>query len=219
MNELFSDWLNWSPQLLSGLGISLQLVAIALLVGIPLGLLLAIVSSSKRTWVRYIGILAVEVGRGAPALVVLQIVYFGLPAMGLTFTSFVCGAIALALTTAAYTSEILRAGINAVPQGEVEAAQALGMTYVDTLRYIQIPQGVMVAIPALMGFAILMFQATSLTFTIAVPELLSRAYRIGAATYMYLDVLVLAGVFYLAVTIPFGWLVSYCEKKMNHHLS
>lgn len=219
MNELLMNWWSWSPQLLSGLWVSVQIAALALIVGMPIGLGLALLSSSKRHLLRYCGVIIVEIGRGAPALVILQIIYFGLPVSGLTVGSFASGVIALALTAAAYTSEILRAGLNSVPDGEIEAGHALGLTSRDLLRYVVIPQGLLVATPALMGFAILMFQATSLTFTIAIPELLSRAYRVGAATYLYLDVLVLAGFFYLSVTIPFGWFVSYVEGRMGRHLN
>lgn len=218
MMETLSNWLEWSPQLFRGLLVSLRLAGLALLCGLPLGLVLALISSGRNKVIRYAAIAVVEIGRGAPALVVLQMVYYGLPASGLTVGAFTSGAIALALTTGAYTSEILRAGLNAVPHREVEAGWALGMTHSDVMRYVVIPQGVLFAVPALMGFAILIFQATALTFTIATPELLARAYRIGAATYLYLDVLILAGIFYLAVTIPFGWLVSYTERRLSSHL-
>ncbi|WP_102960507.1 amino acid ABC transporter permease [Mangrovicella endophytica] len=218
MSETLSNWIDWLPQLVQGLLVSLQLTGLALLIGLPLGLLLALLSASKTTWLRRAAIVAVEIGRGAPALVVLQMVYYGLPASGLTVSAFASGAIALGLTTGAYTSEILRAGLNAVPKREVEAGFALGMTYPDIMRFVVIPQGILFAVPALMGFAILIFQATALTFTIAIPELLARAYRVGAATYLYLDVLILAGLLYLAVTIPFGWLVSYTERRMSSHL-
>lgn len=218
MTEIFVNWANWSPQLFQGLIVSLQLAGLALLFGLPLGLSLALTSSAKNRLVRYFSVILVEIGRGAPALVVLQMVYYGLPASGLTVTAFTSGAIALALTTGAYTSEILRAGLNAVPDREIEAGWALGLTYQDILRFVVIPQGILFAVPALMGFAILIFQATALTYTIAIPELLARAYRVGAATYLYLDVLILAGLFYLAITIPFGWLVSYTERRLGSHL-
>lgn len=218
MTDLLSNWLDWLPQLLKGLWISLKLTGFALALGLPLGLVLALTSSARNPALRWPSIALVEIGRGAPALVVLQMVYYGLPSTGLNLSAFLSGAIALALTTAAYTSEILRAGINAVPHGEVEAGQALGMTRRDILRDVVIPQGVIFAVPALMGFAILIFQATALTFTIAIPELLARAYRIGAATYLYLDVLVLAGLVYLAVTIPFGWLVNRAARRLGSHL-
>lgn len=218
MTELLTNWADWLPQLLQGLWISLKLTGLALALGLPLGLVLALASSARGPALRWPAIALVEIGRGAPALVVLQMVYYGLPSAGLNLSAFLSGAIALGLTTAAYTSEILRAGINAVPQGEVEAGQALGMTRPDILRFVVIPQGVIFAVPALMGFAILIFQATALTFTIAIPELLARAYRIGAATYLYLDVLILAGLVYLAVTIPFGWLVNRAARRLGSHL-
>jgi polar amino acid transport system permease protein len=151
--------------------------------------------------------------------VTLAIVYYGLPSTGMTLSSFTAAVLALALTTGAYTSEILRAGLQAVPHGEIEAAGALAMSHRDTLRFIVIPQGVRIAVPALMGFSILIFQGTSLAFTIALPELLSRAYSIGSSTFRYLDVLVLAGLLYLLVAIPAGWLVSWTEKRMSRHLT
>ncbi|SEE29554.1 amino acid ABC transporter membrane protein 2, PAAT family [Rhizobiales bacterium GAS188] len=216
--EILSNWIIWSPQLFQGLLVSLRLAGLALVFGLPLGLVLALASSTIVRPVRYAAITIVEIGRGAPALVVLQMVYYGLPAAGMTVNGFASAAAALALTTGAYTSEILRAGLNAVPHREIEAGWALGMTHRDITRFVVIPQGILFAVPALMGFAILIFQATALTFTIAIPELLARAYRIGAATYLYLDVLILAGVFYLAVTIPLGWLVSYTERRLGSHL-
>ncbi len=218
MIEMMSNWADWTPQLLKGLKVSLQLAGLALLFGLPLGLALALLSSVKARLPRYLAITVVEIGRGAPALVVLQMVYYGLPSSGLNVSAFISGAIALALTTGAYTSEILRAGLNAVPRREVEAGQALGITQADIMRFVVIPQGVLFAVPALMSFAILIFQATALTFTIAVPELLARAYRVGAATYLYLDVLLLAGLLYLAVTIPFGWLLAWTERRLGSHL-
>lgn len=218
MMELLSNWADWTPQLYKGLKVGLQLVGLAMLFGLPLGLALALLSSARARLPRYLAIAAVEIGRGAPALVVLQMVYYGLPSAGLNVGAFAAGSTALALTTGAYTSEILRAGLNAVPRREVEAGMALGMTHADIMRYVVIPQGVLFAVPALMSFAILIFQATALSFTIAVPELLARAYRVGAATYLYLDVLILAGLLYLAVTIPFGWLVSWTERRLGSHL-
>jgi polar amino acid transport system permease protein len=216
--NILNDWPSYLPGLLAGLGISVQVALLSLLVGLPGGLLLAIGASSKKKLVRVLIIGIVEIGRGTPALVVLQIFYFGLPASGLTLSSMWASVVALAATTAAYTSEILRGGLQAVPQGEVEAAGALGMSRRDTLRFIIIPQGFRVAIPSLIGFAILIFQATSLAYTVALPELLSQAYSIGSTTFNYLSVLVLAGLMYAAITIPASWLTSRAEKRLARHL-
>ncbi len=216
--NILNDWPSYLPGLLAGLGISVQVALLSLLVGLPGGLLLAIGASSKKKLVRVLIIGIVEIGRGTPALVVLQIFYFGLPASGLTLSSMWASVVALAATTAAYTSEILRGGLQAVPQGEVEAAGALGMSRRDTLRFIVIPQGFRVAIPSLIGFAILIFQATSLAYTVALPELLSQAYSIGSTTFNYLSVLVLAGLLYAAITIPASWLTCRAEKRLARHL-
>jgi polar amino acid transport system permease protein len=216
--NIFNDWPSFLPGLLAGLGVSVQVALLSLLIGIPGGLLLAIGAGSKKKPVRTLIIGIVEIGRGTPALVVLQIFYFGLPASGLTLSSMGASVVALAATTAAYTSEILRGGLQAVPQGEVEAAGALGMSRRDTLRFIVIPQGFRVAIPSLIGFAILIFQATSLAYTVALPELLSQAYSIGSTTFNYLSVLVLAGLMYAAITVPASWLTCRAEKRLARHL-
>ena len=216
--NILTDWPAFLPGLLAGLGVSVQVALLSLLIGIPGGLMLAIGAGSKKKLVRTLIIGIVEIGRGTPALVVLQIFYFGLPASGLTLSSMGASVVALAATTAAYTSEILRGGLQAVPQGEVEAAGALGMSRRDTLRFIVIPQGFRVAIPSLIGFAILIFQATSLAYTVALPELLSQAYSIGSTTFNYVSVLVLAGLMYAAITIPASWLTCRAEKRLARHL-
>ena len=217
MNFL-NDWSAYLPELLAGLSLSLRVALLSLLIGIPGGLLLAIGTNSRKKFVRILIIGVVEIGRGTPALVVLQMFYFGLPASGLTLSSMAASVAALAVTTAAYTSEIIRGGLQAVPQGEVEAAGALGMSRRDTLWFIVIPQGFRVAIPPLIGFAILIFQATSLAYTVALPELLSHAYSIGSTTFNYLSVLVLAGLMYAAITIPASWLTGRAEKRLARHL-
>jgi len=103
--------------------------------------------------------------------------------------------------------------------GETEACQTLGVSRLDTLRFVVVPQGLRIALPALMGFAILIFQATSLCFTIAVPELLSQAYSIGSSTFKYFSVLALAGLLYAIITIPASWFVERTEKRMSKHLA
>lgn len=216
--DLLSDWISWSPRLLSGLWVSIQVTVLSLAIGLPLGLCLAFLSSAKSRIVRMVTIVFVEIGRGMPALVMLQMVYFGLPEVNIVLDSFMATVVALSLTTSAYTSEIIRAGLRAVPEGEIEAAEALGLKRLDIMRFILIPQGFRIALPTLMGFAILILQVSSLAFTLGLPELLSQAYSIGASTFRYLEVLTLAGIFYLLITVPGGWLVERFEKRLSRHL-
>lgn len=213
----FHVWGTALPSLLRGLGTSLQLTLLALSLGLPLGLVLALGAASSKKLLRRVTVGVVEIGRGTPALVMLQIVYFGLPASGLTLTAFLSAGVSLALTTGAYTSEIIRGGLQAVPLGQTEASEALGMGRGDVLRHVVIPQGLRIALPALVGFSITIFQATSLAYSIALPELLGRAYSIGSQTFLYLSVLTLAGLMYAAITVPSSLLVGRLETRMARH--
>lgn len=217
--SIFNGWGDYLPTLLQGLWVSVKVTAAALVIGLPIGLLLALGSGSSNKLVKALTIALVELGRGTPSLVVLQIFYFGMPGFGVTLSSFISAAIAFSLTTAAYTSEIIRGGLQAVPAGEVEAADALGMSNRDTLRYIIVPQGLRVAMPPLIGFGVLIFQASSLAYTIALPELLGQAYSIGSTTFQYLSVLTLAGLLYAAVTIPASLLTDRVQARMSRHLT
>jgi polar amino acid transport system permease protein len=212
------EFLDWLPRLAGGLWVSVQVTLLSLLIGVPLGLGFALLSSTRSRVARVVTGAVVEVGRGMPALVMLQMVYFGLPETGVVLDAYWAAIVALSLTTGAYTSEIIRAGLRAVPEGEVEAADALGVTRGDTLRFVVIPQGLRIAVPALLGFAILILQVSSLAYTIGLPELLSQAYSIGASTFQYLPVLVLAGLLYLVITVPGGWLVDAFERRLSRHL-
>lgn len=218
MTETLTMVGQWMPRLLDGLGLSLQVTGVSLIIGILGGLALAVLALSRKRSVRILAMITTEIGRGTPALAMLQFVYFGLPQTGIMLEAFAAAVTALTLTTAAYTSEIIRAGLKSVPQGELEASAALGISHRDALRFIIIPQGMRIAIPSLLGFSILMFQVSSLAFTIGLPELLSQAYSIGASNFRYLEVLSVAGLLYLAVTIPAGWFTRRLERKMSQHL-
>ena len=215
--SLVSAWSNWLPHLLDGLLVSVKVTGLSLVIGFSAGLVLALLLSSSSRLVRWPFVLLVEVGRGMPALVMLQLVYFGLPSAGITLNPFPATVLALSLTTAAYTSEIIRAGLRAVPAGELEAADALGLSRADAARFVVIPQGLRIALPPLMGFAILVLQVSALAISLGLPELLSQAYSIGANTFRYFDVLILAGLLYLAITIPASRLVGALEGRLGRH--
>jgi polar amino acid transport system permease protein len=218
LGATWQDVVSWLPDLWAGFLISLRVTFFSLLFGIPAGLLLAIGQQTKARSLRWLCLTVVELGRGAPALVLLQFLYFGLPSVGVSITSFVSAVLALAWATGAYTSEIIRAGLDAVPQGQHEATSALGMSRGDALRFVIIPQGLRVAIPALLGFSILVFQGTSLCFTIALQEIISRAYDIGNTTFLYFPALAVAAVFFAAVCIPASLLVSYIEQRTGKNV-
>jgi polar amino acid transport system permease protein len=211
----FEFWAENFPQMLAGMGVSLQLTLGALVMGIPLGLLLALGVSSKLQVLRWVCLALVEVGRGAPALVVLYVVYYGLPVLQLSPEAMTCAYIGLTYTTSAYTSEYIRGGLKAVSPGSIEAAHALAMPSFDVLRFILIPQGLRVAIPSLMGFAIQIFQATSLTYSITVREVTAVSYSVASQTFRALEIFTLAGIMYAVITIPASWLTNKVEQRLT----
>lgn len=213
-----NDWINVAPEFLRGLWVAVRVTAVCLTIGIPAGLLLALGVMSKRRAIHIPVVLLVEAGRGMPALLVLQLTYFGLPQYGLTLSSFVATVAALGLNTAAYTSEFIRGGLQSVPQGEIEAAQAMNMSAIDTLRFIIIPEGLRVAIAPVLGYSILIFQATSLAFTIALPELMSSTISAASSSFQYMSYFIFAGILYLAITIPASQGAILLERRFSRHL-
>lgn len=215
MSNTLSFWWANLPQMLGGLLVSLELVVMSLLVGMPMGLLLAVGMGSRFAPVRWLIIGIVEVARGAPALVMLYVVYFGLPALHWTPTAMVCAVIALAFTTSGYTAEYIRGGLVSVGPGTREAGAALAMPRIDILRYVVVPQGMRVAIPSLMGLSIQIFQATSLAYSIAVGELTAQAYSISSSSFRALEIFGLAGIIYAIITIPATRVANGVERRLS----
>jgi polar amino acid transport system permease protein len=217
MTNFFHLWAQWLPVLSDGLLISIKVTLLSMLIGVPLGLVFALMVSASKRAISMIAVVLVELGRGAPALILLQFFYFGLPSLHLTLTSFMSSVLALAWSTGAYTSEIIRAGLQAVPHGQREASYAIGLSQADTLRLIIVPQGLRIAIPPLLGFGVLLLQATSLCFTVALPELVTKAQQIGNETFLYMPVLILAALLYTVICLPSTLFVSSLERRLSRH--
>ncbi len=214
MTGIMDDFMTYQQELVNGLGVSISLALLTFALGLPGGLLLAVASFNRAKAVRILAVVFVEVGRGTPALVMLQLVYYGLP---VTLTAFLSAAIALSLTTAAYTSEIIRGGLRGVPAGEIEAADALGLRAFHTMRDVVVPQGLRIALPPLLGFCIIMFQATTLAFTIAVPELMAQAKSIASSNFHYFNLFLIAGLLYALITIPASIFTDRVADKLARH--
>lgn len=215
MLDTLAEWPSWLQDLLPGLWVSLKLVATLVAIGAPLALVLALALRSRFKPVNLMAVVIVEIGRGVPALVLLYLIYFGLPQQDIELSAFLSAALALGLNFAAYTSEVFRSGLDAVPEGQVEAAQALGLSRAVTFRKVVMPQAVRIVIPPLIGWLIIYFQATSLAFTIAVPELMSSAYTIATVTFQYLAVFILAALIYAAICIPGSQLSAALERRQH----
>lgn len=195
-------WDRWLWDLMPGLFVSLQLALCLLVLGLPLSVLLAVGMRLNNRVVRGVAQAIAEVARGMPALVLVYLIYFGLPQIGADLGAFLSAAVALAISFAGYASDSFKAGFDAVPRGQSEAAHALGLGRGTTFWRVILPQAIKVTLPPLLGWSIVYFQATSLAYAIAVPELLARAYLLATTNFQYFSLIGLAAVVYAAVCIP-----------------
>ena len=198
---MLADWADLLPKLLPGLWISLIITTFSMLLAVPLATLFAVGARSNVKPIRWTTITIVEVGRGMPGLVMLYLVYYGGPQIDISLSSIVAAIVGLALTGACYMSEIIRAGLMAVPRGQREASRALGLSPWKGFRLVIFPQALRIILPPLIGYGIIIFQATSLAFAISTPEMLSRAYNDASITFRYTAALTLAGALYAGVSL------------------
>ena len=205
--------------LFTGVGYTLLLSAIAVVLGAVFGSLLAIgkrVPFKPLTWLITA---VVEIIRGTPALLQLYVGYFIIPMMvpQLELSPFECVAIALTINSAAYVSEIIRSGIEAVDKGQTEAAQALGLRSGTVMTKIILPQAVKNILPALGNEFITIIKETSLASTFFVGELMTTYQIIKGVTYTPLPILMDVGVIYFVMTFTLSKLLGLLEKRMKQH--
>ena len=206
-----TDWVEWFPTLFDGLLTSIAVAACAIAMGMPLGVLLGTGMTTRITAVRWLSVVVVEFGRGIPTLVFLYLVYYGLTNFDIALPSFPAAVLGLGLATGAYSSDLFRAGFEAVPTGETEAAKALGIKGIHVFWDVVMPQGLRISLPSLIGLSIQIFQATALAYQIALLELLSQAYTLGTLTFKYLSVFALAALLFLLVAVP----LSYLSQRLG----
>lgn len=187
-------------QFLSGLGITALTSVFSFIGGMLLGVLAAVCRQSAIRTLRAIGTIYVEVIRNTPALVQIFIVYFGLPTIGIQIPAIVAGVIALAINGGAYLTEIIRAGIQAVPAGQLEAARSLGLNPFTTFVSVVLPQSIRLVYPPVINEFIQLTLATSLLSTISVVELTQVASIVNGTTFETIKAFSFALVFYLILT-------------------
>ena len=153
--------------------------------------------------------------RGTPCLLQLFYIYFVLPAFGIRFDPFMAGVIGLSVNYSAYLSEVYRAGIIAVPRGQLEAAHALGMSRAKMMRLIILPQAIRVVVPPLGNYFISLFKDTSLVSIVTVKELMFTGQIIAATNFQYFTIFTIIGIIYLSLSYPGSLFVSYLERRMK----
>ena len=206
----------WQLFLFEGLKNTLILTAISVALGTVFGALVALLRMSKFAPLRWLTSIYTEVIRGTPILLQLYIFYFVLPNVFpfLKLSQFMWVSIALCVNSAAYVSEVIRSGIQAVDKGQTEAARSLGMSEGQTMVKIILPQAVRNILPALGNEFIMMLKETSLASTFFLYDLMTVCNVIKGATYLTLEPLTIVAIIYLCMTFPLSKLVGHFEKKM-----
>ncbi|HUG62469.1 MAG TPA: amino acid ABC transporter permease [Methylomirabilota bacterium] len=206
------------PALLRGLVTTVLLGLMAILIGITAGLVISLVRLYAPRPLRLLAIAYIDILRATPVLVVLILIYYALPFVGLRFSSWTSATMALSIVMAAYSAEIFRAGIQAVPKGQFEAAAALGLPFLLVLRKVILPQAIRTVIPPTTSNCVSLFKDTSLASAVALPELLKEATD-AQALHANPTPLIGAALIYLVFLWPLVRLVGWLELKYQAETS
>jgi polar amino acid transport system permease protein len=217
MSGLFQHLLQWGPRLLRGAEITVIITVVTMILGSLWGLLLGLLRIARIPGVHQLLIVYVEIFRGLPTIVVLFIVFFGLPSVGFTISNnpIIVGTVGLSLCLGAYLSEVFRAAILAVDAGQMEAALSIGMSRRESYQKIVLPQAFVIAVPTLGSFFIGLLKDTSLLSFIAVSELMETGNEINAATFLSFQVYLIVGAIYILLSIIASRLVIIVERKFR----
>lgn len=200
------------PSLLHGAGISLLIACVSSLVGFMWGTLLAVVEFTRNRFLQWLVSGYVTLFRGTPMLVQILFVYYVLPQFGIFIAPFWAACLAIGLNSAAYVSQAILTGLNAVDQGQMEAAQTLGFNRLQAMRLIALPQAFRIALPSLGNELVTLIKDSSLASVIGVMELSKEASIIRSRTYDAFSVLLAISVIYLIMTGVVSWMLKRYEK-------
>ena len=209
---------NSFPLLLIGAGVTIQITVLSTAIGFVIGLVVGVARISHLRPLRLLAEVYVEFFRGTPLLVQIFLFYFALPVItGQRIDPFIAAISACGINSGAYVAEISRAAIQSVDQGQMEAGRSLGMTWLQTMRYIIVPQAFKRVIPPLGNEFIAMLKDSSLVSVIGFEELTRRGQLIIAKTYGSFEIWMSVAVIYLVMTLTISRFVAYLERRCRVH--
>lgn len=222
-----SEWellLKWTPKMLEGVQLTLELLAIAVVAGLALAVPLGIARASRHWYVRALPYAYIFFFRGTPLLLQLFIVYYGLAQFDAVRHGalwpylrdpYWCALATMTMHTAAYIAEILRGAIHAIPIGEVEAARSLGMSKRQALLHIILPRAARIALPAYSNEVILMLKASAVVYTVTLFDIMGMTRTINARTYENMLFFCYAGALYLIITLVLTRVFRLAERWLR----
>lgn len=214
--SLVFKW-SWLPRLAQGLGLTLELTALSMALGALFGVVLALlrVYAKAPLFLPLYGLASAYVHffRGTPLLVQLMTLYFALPTVGIRLSPFFAGLLALTLNTSAYQAEYFRGAIQSVRSGQMQAALALGLTRLQAIRYVILPQALRLVIPAWSNELVYMLKGSAIVYLVGVLDLMGQAKNIAAREFRNFEVYIVVALFYLALVLFFTLALRWVENK------
>ncbi len=203
--------------LIPGLKVTLPLTVIAFALALMIATAVALIQFANVAVLKQISRIYIWIIRGTPLLVQLYVVFFGISGMGYLIEPFICAAVVLAVNEGAYCAETIRAALESVSKGQIEAGYCVGMSYMQIIRRIVLPQALRTAFPPLSNSLLSMMKDTSLVACITVAEMFMSAQRIVARTYEPMAVYLEVAVIYLLFSTVLTWLQGIGEKYLNRY--
>lgn len=212
----------YGPMLLRGLGRTLLMTLLSLVIAMVIGMIFGLMNVGHNRLLNLIGTVYVDAVRGVPLIVLAYFIYFGVPAgiQGIGFKSFrldglQAGTIALSMNCGAYMAEIIRAGIQSVDRGQMEAGRSLGLSYGSCMALIVVPQAVRTMIPSIINQFIITLKDTSILSVIGFPELTNVGKTIMGNTFKNLETWAIIGVMYMVVIVTLSKIAKRIERRVN----
>lgn len=219
MREIIDNFFNFdiyrsvAPILLQGLWMTILLSILVIPMGLLFGLGIAVLYTNTRSrLVRILLAIYIDIFRAVPPLVLLIVIYFGLPFLGLGIAKIAAVVVCFTLNNSCYYGEVFRAGLESLPKGQAEAARSTGLSFIQALWFVQIPQAVRNVMPDLISNSLEIIKLTTIASAVALPELLQVARNAQALVYNPSPI-ILAALVYLALLIPLVRLISRLERR------
>jgi len=209
----FTQAIKFTLILLRGAVTTVEITACSLVVAIILGIIMAIIKTSRIRTVRFLVAVYIEIFRDVPALTMLFILYFGLAYVGIKIEPFPAAVIGLGLIGGAILTEVFRSGFDALHFGQKDAALSVGMTPMMAMRYIILPQAIRITLPPVGNYAIGLLKDTAIVSAIAAPEIMFWARNLVTSTFQTTLVYVLAAMIYFCMSFPLAQVVNKLEEK------
>ena len=210
------EWPKYLPLLLRGAVTTVELSILAMALAVVAGLVIVLLRLYGMAPLQWLAKVYVEVVRGTPLLIQLFLIYYGLPEMGIRLNAFLAGILGLGLNYAASEAENYRAGIQSIPQGQTEAALALGMSRWQTLKHVVLPQALRVVIPPVTNDFIAMFKDSSIVSVITMVELTKVYGMLATSTYDYIGLGLMTAGIYFALSYPASIFANWLERKLRY---